>query len=142
MTLLVLIGALGTVDVVVSFVTFFVLGKARNGSVAVIDNLLGSFSTELFVSLLVVACIAVGLSTVFALVSAGYFASMIDFFDFNIISVVVLIFLVLMSFWLSGFLGLLVLVIACLIGFIAPLTGVSRMHAMGCLLLPTLALLW
>ena len=55
---------------------------------------------------------------------------------------VVILFLAFMSVYLSGWLGLVVFFFAGCVGLLAPLTGVSRTHAMGCLLLPTLVFLW
>jgi TctA family transporter len=47
-----------------------------------------------------------------------------------------------MCYVFSGWLGGLVFITATFIGLIAPLTNVSRSHGMGCLLIPTLLLLW
>jgi F0F1-type ATP synthase membrane subunit c/vacuolar-type H+-ATPase subunit K len=44
-----------------------------------------------------------------------------------------------MVFSLSGPFGLLIMCVSTLIGLVPALSGVSRTHCMGCLLLPTLA---
>jgi len=59
---LILVGALGTIDVLISLVTFFVLGKTRNGAVAVIEQLIGSIPKEALWSFVAVTCLAGGLS--------------------------------------------------------------------------------
>jgi len=139
---LVLTGALGTVDVVISLVTFFILGKARNGAVVIIEQLIGSISSSALWALIAVACIAAGFSAIIALFASKWYAKLIEFVDYSWISSAVLLFLLVMSFVLSGWLGVLVFITASAVGLIAPLTNVSRSHAMGCLLLPTLLLLW
>ncbi len=138
---LVLTGALGTVDVVISLVTFFVLGKARNGAVAVIEQLLGVIPQNALFVFLAVACAAAGLSAIAALFASKWYAILLEKIDYSLISALVLFFLLIVSFVLSGWLGVLVFLTATAIGLIAPLTNVSRSHAMGCLLVPTLILL-
>lgn len=139
---LVLVGVLGTVDVVFSLVVLFVLGKARNGAVVVIDQLLGSISFSTFLFFVAVACFSVGLSAFFAVFASKWYALFIELVDYSVVSFCVLLFLLCMCFVLSGWLGVLVFLVSCSIGVIAQLANVSRSHAMGCLLLPTLFLLW
>ncbi len=139
---LVLVGALGTVDVLISLVTFFVLGKARNGAVVVIEQLLGVITKSSLFYLVAVACVAAGLSAIAALYASRWYALLVENIDYAWISLTVLLLLLSVSFLLSGWLGLVVFLTATAIGLIAPLTSVSRSHAMGCLLVPTLFLLW
>jgi putative membrane protein len=138
---LVLTGALGTVDIVISLVTLFVLGKARNGAVVVIEQLLGAVPEIALIVFLAAACAAAGISAVAALFSSKWYAGIMEKIDYSLLSALVLLFLLAMSFILSGWLGVLVFITAAAIGLIAPLTGISRSHAMGCLLLPTLIIL-
>ncbi len=139
---LVLLGALGTVDVVVSLITFFAMGAARNGAVVIIERLLGSFSAEFLVALLVVAMLALGCSALFSLLAVEWYVLLLDWVEYQWLSCFVLAVLLVLSFILSGLLGVLVFITAIAVGVLAPLLGVSRSHAMGCLLLPTLFLLW
>ncbi len=139
---LVLIGAIGTVDVLISLVTFFVLSKARNGAVVVIEQLLGTVSQSALFFLIWVACFAAGFAAIAALFISKWYAVLVETVDYFWISLIVLTVLLTMSFFLSGWLGVLIFLTATAIGLIAPLTNVSRSHAMGCLLVPTLILLW
>jgi len=138
---LVLTGALGTVDVIISLVTLFVLGKSRNGAVVIIEQLLGTIPSSALYIFIAVACIAAGISAVIALFAAKWYAFLIERIDYSLISASVFILLLIMSLILSGWLGLLIFLTATAVGLIAPLTNVSRAHAMGCLLVPTLLLL-
>jgi len=139
---LIVIGALGTVDVLISLVTFFTINKTRNGAVAVIEQLAGSLSQSSLFSLVAVACFAAGLAAVAALWAAKWYALLIECIEYAWITSVTLVMLVVMCYILSGWLGLLVFITATAVGLLAPLLGVSRSHAMGCLLVPTLLLLW
>jgi len=139
---LVLTGAIGTVDVLISLVTFFALSKARNGAVVVIEQLLGTVSQSTLFFLVAVACVAAGFAAIAALCISKWYAALVETVDYFWISSTVLVVLLTMSFLLSGWLGVLIFLTATAIGIIAPLTNVSRSHAMGCLLLPTLILVW
>lgn len=139
---LVLVGALGTVDVLISLVTFFVVGKTRNGAVVIIEQLLGSISGSVLFYFVAVACVSVGFASVLALFASKWYAFFVELVDYSLISFLVLLFLFFMGFFLSGWLGVLVFITSTFVGMIAPLTNTSRSHAMGCLLLPTLILLW
>jgi putative membrane protein len=139
---LVLTGALGTVDVVISLVTFFVLGKSRNGAVVVIEQLLGAISSSVLWSFIAIACASAGIAAIAALFVSKWYAKLVENIDYGTLSFGVLLFLLGMNFFLSGWLGVFVFLTATFIGLLAPLTNISRSHAMGCLLLPTLLLLW
>ncbi|MBI4146308.1 tripartite tricarboxylate transporter permease [Candidatus Woesearchaeota archaeon] len=139
---LVLTGALGTVDVVLSLIVFFVLDRARNGAVVAVQQLVGALSTSALLYLIGACLFAGGFAAVFAIFISGVFARFVTFISYQWISAAVLCSLVLMAFFLSGTRGVFVLFIASLLGLVAPAAGVSRSHAMGCLLLPTLAMLW
>jgi len=139
---LVLLGALGTVDVLISLVTFFVLNKTRNGAVVVIEKLAGPISTTVFIACVAIACIAAGFASIATIYLSKWYAQMVGLIDYVWLSAGVLVLLTIMSVILSGWLGLLVFITASIVGILAPLLGVSRSHSMGCLLVPTLLWLW
>lgn len=139
---LVLIGALGTVDVIVSLVTFFVLGKARNGAVVVMEQLAGAMTGETLATFVAIALFATGIAAIAALFISKWYASLVEVVDYAWVSAGVILVLMVMAWFLSGWLGLVVLITATAVGLLAPLFNVSRSHAMGCLLLPTLCYLW
>jgi len=138
---LVITGALGTVDVVISLVTYLTLGKTRNGAVVALDQLLGNLSPSAFIALIATALFAGGIATIITIFTAKGYAELFDYISYKSIAISVIGTLLITSLILSGPLGLLVFITATAIGLIAPLTGVSRSHAMGCLLLPTLLIL-
>lgn len=139
---LVLTGALGTADVVLSLAALAVAGKARNGAVVMIQSLLGDLSVSTAAALLSVCLVAAGLATIGTLLLAPWYARIFEYVDYSVICGIVLAFLFVMSFLLSGWQGLIVFITATALGLIAPLTSVRRSSAMGCLLIPTLIALW
>lgn len=139
---LLVIGALGTSDVVVSLVTFFALGKTRNGAVVMMDRLVDVVTFDLFIALLASSLLALGFACFVAWWLAGKFVLVVKWFDARVISGVILSGLVVLCFVLSGWQGFVVFVCGTSLGIVVQKAGVAKSHMMGCLLVPTLMNLW
>jgi len=135
---LLILGALGTADVVVSLVTFFALGKTRNGAVVIIDRLVDAVSFDLFLALVASSLLALGLSCFAAWWLSKKFVFIANRCDSKFLASVVLSGLFAVSFILSGWRGVLVLVCGACLGILTQKLGVTKSHLMGCLLVPTL----
>lgn len=139
---LVVTGALGTADVILSILAFASAGKTRNGAVVVLESLIGNLSFSSLAALLSASLVSVGIACLVVFIILPYYSKLFELLNYKIICLCVLIMISSLSFIFSGFLGLLVLVTATATGFIAPILGIRRSHAMGCLLIPTLIMLW
>lgn len=139
---LLLTGALGTVDVIVSLIAFVSIGRARNGAVAVMEGLVGMFDLSALVELLGASLVAAGIAGLFSVPLSRWYSSIFYCIEYRFVAAAVLLFLCVLSVALSGPLGLLILAVSACVGLLAPLLGVSRSHLMGCLLMPTLCTLW
>jgi TctA family transporter len=84
------------------------------------------------------ALIAGIIAAVIALISAKGFSQLVERVNYPLLCGSVLLFLVILCFVLTGWKGLAVLVASTALGLLAPWLKVSRAHAMGCLLIPTL----
>jgi putative membrane protein len=135
---LLILGALGTADVVVSLVTFFALGKTRNGAVVIMDRLVDVVNFDLFLSLLAAALFALGLSCLVAWWLSRQFVFVANWCDAKALAAVVLSGLFAISVILSGWKGVLVLICGACLGISTQKLGVTKSHLMGCLLVPTL----
>jgi putative membrane protein len=135
---LLILGALGTADVVVSLVTFFALGKTRNGAVVIIDRLVDVISFDLFLALIASSLLALGLSCLAAWWLSRKFVFIANHCDSKVLASVVLSGLLVVSFILSGWKGVLVLICGASLGILTQKLGVTKSHLMGCLLVPTL----
>ncbi len=137
---LVLVGGIGTANMIASLITFFALDKARNGAIVVVRELLEKIFIWQFSLFLVAALVAGSAAMLLTLFFAKHFAKWLEKVKYKWLCFSVIGFVVLLVGLLSGWVGLIVLVVATLTGMIAPLFNVSRSHAMGCLLLPVI--LW
>jgi len=136
---LILLGGINTVNMVVSFVTLYTIDKARNGAVVAISQLI-EINGSLLVLFLIITLIAGGIAAMIALFIAKGFSKIISKINYQLLCFIVIIFILIVAFLLSGVLGLLILAIATSIGLVPNLLGIKRSHAMGCLLLPVI--LW
>jgi TctA family transporter len=136
-TYLALVGAMGTMSVVFSLVTFYTLGKAKDGSIVVISKLL-VLDSQKFLVLVLSMLIAGSISVFLVLFFAKIFSNLIEKVNYRLLVVSIMIFIFMMCMLLNGFIGILILLTAAAIGLIAPLKGIGRNHAMGCLILPVI----
>lgn len=134
---LVLMGGLHTADFLSSIVTLVALGKARNGALAALQELVTVTSSDLW--LLGGAALAAGIVAAgIALLCARCFSALVERVNYPLLSGCILAFLVGLVALLSGLAGLGVFAASTAVGLLAPALKVSRAHAMGCLLVPTL----
>ncbi|MAG52734.1 MAG: hypothetical protein CMH62_02110 [Nanoarchaeota archaeon] len=135
---LILVGALDTLGMVMSFIAIHSINKARNGAVIIISRLIETITIEDLVLFLGIALIAGLISTFLCLKIAKIITKHITKINYQKLSISIIILIVIMTFFLSSYLGLLVLFIGTFLGMLPPLLGIGRNHLMGCLMLPVI----
>jgi TctA family transporter len=134
---LALVGAMGTMSVVFSLVTFYTLNKAKDGSIVAMSKLM-QIDFNSFI-IIVIAFLTAGSIAVFlTLWFAKQFSKLIVKVNYRLLVTSIILFIIFMAFLLDGPRAFLILVTATAIGLIAPLKNIGRNHAMGCLLLPVI----
>ena len=134
---LAMVGAMGTMSVVFSLVTFYTLGKAKDGTIVVISKLLEiDFSS--FLILIVVFLLAGSIAVFLTLWFSKIFSKLIVKVNYKMLVITIILFVFGMCLFLNGWIGMIVLITSTCIGLIAPLKGIGRNHAMGCLILPVM----
>ena len=94
---------------------------------------MGSFLILIFVFLF-----AGSVSVFLTLFFSKIFSKLIVKVNYKMLVVSIIVFIFLMSLFLNGPIGILVLLTSTSIGLIAPLKEIGRNHAMGCLILPVI----
>jgi putative membrane protein len=136
-TYLVLVGGLHASDFAASLATLVAIDKARNGALAVLDQITKITTQDLWL-LAVTALIAGIIASIITLFSAKIFSELVEKVNYPLLSKIILIFIASLVLAISKWQGLIIFFASTLIGLIAPKLGTSRAHAMGCLLVPTL----
>lgn len=135
---MVLVGGLNTANMLISLATFFVLEKARNGSVLAIKNLIGQIDFPFLILILACLLVVAGIATFIALFISKKFSILISKVDYKKIVIGISIFIFLMCFAFSGFTGLVVLFVSIALGIFCNYLGVGKNYLTGCLLIPVI----
>ncbi len=135
---LVLLGATNTLVMGFSFLSLYTISKTRTGAAVAIQKILGSLTLKILI-LILISCIISGIVSFF-LTSflAKNFSKKIDKLNYTFLSLLTLFILIIVVLSVSGFFGLIILVISTLTGIYCTSLNVKRTHMMGCLLLPVI----
>ncbi len=136
---LILLGSINTLVSGLAFITLLSINKARTGTSLAIKQILSLNYSHLYYILPVILISGV-VSFFLTIFIAKIIAKNIHKFNYKTLSIFILIFLSIISFYFSTFLGLLIFIISSFTGLIAILVGIRRTHLMGSLMIPTLLL--
>jgi putative membrane protein len=137
-TFLILIGSINTVNMTVSLVSLYTINKARNGAVLAIRELLQTIDLSTLILFLATALLAGGIATFLALYLTKFFIKLVEKVNYSLLALSVIILIILMVFYFSSWMGLLILTVSTAIGIISNIVNVKRSHSMGCLMLPVI----
>lgn len=135
---LLLLGIISTLVTGLNFVAIYAIGKPRSGVAVEAAKIIGVMNMRQLMLFIFAALAAGSIALMLALFFARIFAKRISKISYNKISFFILIVLVLICIFFSGFLGLLVLVTATALGVFAIKSSIRKMHLMGCLMLPVI----
>lgn len=135
---LVLLGAINTIVVILSFVALYAIKKPRSGVAVFVGKFLPDITFGQLWILLLVA-LFVGIFAFFiSLFFAKRFARTIKKINYKWLCFIVLFFLIVLTPIISGWWGLLILATATALGIFCSLIGIKKIFLMGSLLLPVI----
>ncbi len=134
---LMLSGALGTVNMMLSIITWYSIGKARNGSVAAVTEMLTKDKQTLMI---LAASVLIGIIVVAVvmLFATRMFVKLISRVNYTGICLGTIAFITLLIVLIAKPMGLLIAAVACCIGLVAYLSDIQKNHLMGALMVPTI----
>ncbi|MDP4039482.1 MAG: tripartite tricarboxylate transporter permease [Candidatus Pacearchaeota archaeon] len=135
---LVLIGAINTIVMGLSFITLYTIGRTRTGAAVAISEIL---ETITFQNLLIIlfSIVASGILSFFLAINLSkIFAKNINKLNYSYLSIIILLILFLTTIIFSNLLGILVFITSTSLGIFTILSGARRINLMGCLLIPTI----
>ena len=135
---LILIGAIDTVNMAVSLVSLYAIDKARNGAVLAIREILTTIDLNTLILFLSVILLVGGIATFLTLYLTKFFAKLIEKLNYQYMGLSVILLIIILVFYFSSWLGLLILLVSTAIGIIPNIVNVKRSHSMGCLMLPVI----
>jgi putative membrane protein len=135
---LVLLGAINTLVVLLSFVALYAIKKPRSGAAVFVGKFLPDITLSNLWTLLIVSLI-VGIFAFFiSLFLAKKFSQIMKKVNYKWLCFAILIFLVILTPIISNWWGLLVLATATALGIFCSLIGIKKIFLMGSLLLPVI----
>lgn len=134
---LVLIGSTNTLVLAVSFIILYLTGKKRTGLAGAISEI-----TKINFSQLLLICGTIIITAIISIfvtikLSKG-FARFVEKVNYEKLSKIIIIFLILVILLISGFTGVLVLLTSTILGLTASYMNVRKGFLMGCLMIPTI----
>ncbi len=128
-----------TANMIFGLVCLYSIGKARNGAVKAIQQLLGGrLDFNLLILLIGVTLMCGGIGALLTRSLGGLFANNISRLPYVLLARGVVAMVAAMVLIICGPRGLLVLFTATFLGFLPPILGIRRVHNMGVLMVPTL----
>ena len=137
-TFLVLLGAINTIVMVLSFIVLYSVSKPRTGIAVFVGRLLPLFNEQQLWLFLAVALVAGSMAVFISFMFAKIFSKNIMKINYKKLCIIVLIFLTILVPILSGLFGLIVFVTSMALGIFASMLGVRKMYLMGCLIFPVI----
>ncbi len=135
---LILIGIVNSLVMSLSFITLYTITKSRTGSAVYINKLLPTLTiNHLFLILLTILIVSILVFPITIKISK-IFSKHISRINYNLLSIIILIFLSLIILYFSGFLGFFVFIISTSLGMTCILLNVRRTSLMACLIAPTI----
>ena len=137
---LVLLGATNTLVMEISFIALYLISKTRTGAAVIIQQAVGVLDKNIFFLVIVTSLLAGIFSYFLTIKIAKIISKNIEKINYSALSITVLAFLVILITIISGFMGLVVLIVSTLTGIYSISMEVRRTNMMGCLIIPTIVL--
>jgi putative membrane protein len=135
---MVLMGSIGTVNFILSMSTLWMLGKARNGSIIVVQELVEIINLKIIIIFLSATLIAGSISVFLVLKIGKLFSEFITKVNYQKLVIGIILFITFLVAIMTGWLGMIILIVSTAVGIIPAITKITRTHGMGCLLLPVI----
>jgi putative membrane protein len=132
---LVSIAGVNTANALFSLVALYVIDKPRSGAAAAIQELM-DLDQGALVQMIMIAIIVATASYLACISAARLAGRAISRINYRLLCLVVLLFLLAMSYAFTGIFGLFIFFLSTMVGLIAPVAGIHKTHAMGVLMLP------
>ena len=124
-----------TISMFLSVVALYSIEKARNGVIVALSNIITISKMHIFF-FASVALVAAFVSIFLTLKITSLFIKIFPKLNYRILCLLIISFICMLTSYISGFLGILVLFVSTLIGIAALLLDIERTHLMGVLILP------
>lgn len=135
---LILLGAINTIIMGLSFVTLFAIQKSRTGAAVAVSKLISELNFSNLSIILATILLSAILASLLTVYFAKIFAKNISKINYSKLSVFILIFLSIVVLIFSGLIGFSVFLVSTLVGLTAILSETRRTHLMGSMIITSI----
>ncbi len=135
---LILVGAINTMVMMLSFIAIYTIAKARNGAVITIAKVLPEITLQTLLTYTIAITITIGIATLLTLFLAKVASKIIEKINYQKLCIATIVIITMLVAIIAKPLGLIILLTATGIGLLAPLHNVARSQLMACLIVPTM----
>lgn len=133
---IILLGSINTINFVLSIIAFYLIERARNGSILAISQLMQTITFETMIFFYVLTFI-IGIVAFFITLFIGkHLIKIVSKMNFRVINMCILVFILILITVLTGFNGLLILMCSVFLGLLCISIDVKRIHLMTVLTVP------
>lgn len=137
-----MVSSIGTSATLFTFIALAVSGKERSGTMSVVNQILGGSpmdpSETVFIAMLVAMAFASIMAYVIMIRAGRIMCQMMEHVDIGRINLIILALMIVLTLLLTGYWGLVLLLLCTLIGLIPVVFDCNRIHLTGCLIVPVL----
>jgi putative membrane protein len=134
---LLLVGAVSTVVMGLSFVTLFAINKSRTGSAAAVQEILRNFSMQHMLIVLTSIFFAGIFAFIIGVKASRFFAENINKISYFKLNIGIIFLLIALNTIFTNTFGLIVLITSTFLGIYCVLSGSRRINMMGALIFPS-----
>ncbi|MEK6928012.1 MAG: tripartite tricarboxylate transporter permease [Nanoarchaeota archaeon] len=135
---LLLQGASSSIIMTLSFLALFAINKTRSGSAAAIQQILPAITLNIVMIILLISFITAIIAFFLGLFLSKYFSKIFIKINYQFLSIAIIFFLIIITFFFSGILGILILLTGTSIGLFTLYSNSRRANLMGSLILPVI----
>lgn len=137
---LILLGAVNILVMGLSFVSLYSISKTRTGAAAAIQSLVGTMDIKMLILILCVCLISGIISFFLVKFLSVKFLKIIEKINYKKLSIAIIAFLGILIILISGIAGFIIFAISTATGIYCISLNVRKTQMMGCLLIPTIVL--
>ncbi|MBT3408018.1 hypothetical protein HOK68_01415 [Candidatus Woesearchaeota archaeon] len=130
---LILIGALSTSNMIFSTLTLLELNKARNGAILAVKEIAGQINFNIFLLMILVIIISGSIACIIGINISKKISNYIKKINYTKLIISIIILIIIISFILDNFMGVLIIIISTAIGIYCNLKSVPRNLMLGCI---------
>ncbi len=135
---LILLGAVNSITALLSFVALYAIKKPRSGVAVFVGKFLPDFSLSQLTLLMVIALVVGLILFPLTLFLARKFTKFIEKVNYKWLCFSIILFLIILTPIISGWLALIVLITSTCLGIFCSLLGIKKIFLMGSLILPVI----